>query len=434
MALGDFLLLALLLLALQFFFEYPQAPLLPEAVPAVYILFLLSLSVFQAFLNYIFELYGPPKRLRDLWPNILASNLALFLWLSLFAYFTKFPLGRDVLIGAFLGQGLLLFFSRKLYFSFFWGKNSPIEKLSCLIIGQGETIQRLRAEPLLLVDHELFPATSAQEANKLLAERSFERIVIDPEASEMQDPELTRRLTYLCFHGSEVIEALSFYERLTRRVAIELVPESWLLFTRNSSQLNRQLLLRSKRLFDLGLCLLLAPFALPLIAIGAIIAKLSSPGPAFFTQRRVGLAGGVFTIYKLRTMSEASPEDKTSITWEKPPQQRINAIGKFLRSTRLDELPQLLNIFQGEMSFIGPRPERPEIVQELQASIPFYDLRHSLAPGVSGWAQVNEPFASPADSLGKLERDLYYIRHLSVLLELQIILKTLRVILFRRGH
>jgi exopolysaccharide biosynthesis polyprenyl glycosylphosphotransferase len=174
--------------------------------------------------------------------------------------------------------------------------------------------------------------------------------------------------------------------------------------------------------------------ALPWMALIAIAIKLESRGPIVFRQTRLGESGCVFVIYKFRSMRQDA-EQETGPQWAAAADPRVTRVGRILRRTRLDELPQLFNVLIGDMSFIGPRPERPEFVAELEKHLPFYRARLSVKPGITGWAQVRYPYgASVGDALEKLQYDLYYIKNLSLFLDLLILLNTIQVVLFARGR
>jgi lipopolysaccharide/colanic/teichoic acid biosynthesis glycosyltransferase len=193
----------------------------------------------------------------------------------------------------------------------------------------------------------------------------------------------------------------------------------------------RHTLRRLKRGCDILLSVAALIFFWPLLMLCAIAIRLDSPGPIIFRQARVGWRGKTFTIFKLRTMrndSELGPR------WAEVNDARVTRVGRVLRLTHIDELPQLINVLRGEMSFVGPRPERPEFVEKLNRQIPNYDVRHFLLPGITGWAQVNFRYgASVADARKKLEFDLYYVMNASLILDLLIVLKTVRVVLLMRG-
>lgn len=180
-----------------------------------------------------------------------------------------------------------------------------------------------------------------------------------------------------------------------------------------------------KRTMDLLISVLLLPIVLPIIFISCLLTRLTSRGPAIFTQQRIGLNGKIFTIYKLRTMIY-NPEGHQEHTVRGD--KRITKFGKFFRKTKIDELPQLWNVLKGEMSLIGPRPEREDIVEQYAVQNNFYRIRHIIKPGITGWAQVNNPTATPEETIEKLEYDLFYINHLSVRLEFQILLRTIGVV------
>ncbi len=180
-----------------------------------------------------------------------------------------------------------------------------------------------------------------------------------------------------------------------------------------------------KRVMDIVICILLLPIAVPLMLIGLVLMYITSKGPAIFTQKRVGLDGRIFTIYKIRTMTHCSSGyiDHTVAN-----DCRITKIGSVLRKTKIDELPQIFNVLIGDMSLIGPRPERTEIVEKCSQQSNYYQYRHVVRPGITGWAQVNNPVATPEENLQKLEYDLYYINNYSLKLEVQILMRTVGVV------
>jgi lipopolysaccharide/colanic/teichoic acid biosynthesis glycosyltransferase len=174
--------------------------------------------------------------------------------------------------------------------------------------------------------------------------------------------------------------------------------------------------------------------ASPVLLLLAILVKVTSPGPVFYHQRRVGLRGQIFTVHKLRSM-RTDAEATTGPVWaSKAGDSRVTSIGPLLRRSRLDELPQLWNVLKGDMSFVGPRPERPEFVTDLTHQIPYYGQRHVIRPGLTGWAQVRYTYgATVEDALEKLQYDLYYIKNLSVALDLYIMFETIKTVVLRRG-
>lgn len=232
--------------------------------------------------------------------------------------------------------------------------------------------------------------------------------------------------------GVHVNEISTFLERETGRVDLDSVNPSWLIFSDGFSS-GRMLSSLFKRLFDLTASLVLLVLSLPLIAIGALAVKLDSKGPAFYRQRRVGLYGQGFDIIKLRSM-RLDAEVAGQAVWAEKDDPRITRTGRILRMLRIDELPQCWSVLKGEMSFVGPRPERPQFVDDLEQKLPYYAERHMVKPGITGWAQVNYPYgASIEDSRQKLEYDLYYAKNYSPFLDLLILLQTLRVVIWPEG-
>ncbi len=232
--------------------------------------------------------------------------------------------------------------------------------------------------------------------------------------------------------GVHVNEISTFLERETGRVDLDSVSPSWLIFSDGFSS-GRMLSSMFKRLFDISASLLLLILALPLILLGALAVKLDSKGPAFYRQRRVGLYGTGFDIIKLRSM-RIDAEVAGQAVWAEKDDPRITRVGRFLRKTRIDELPQCWSVLKGEMSFVGPRPERPQFVEDLEQKLNYYAERHMVKPGITGWAQINYPYgASIEDARQKLEYDLYYAKNYSPFLDLLILLQTLRVVIFPEG-
>jgi len=225
----------------------------------------------------------------------------------------------------------------------------------------------------------------------------------------------------------------SVYEEYTGKIALENLRPSWLIFSTGFRK--TRLWLITKRACDIVAAVCGLVLSLPLAALTALLVKLDSPAdPVFYHQERVGLNGATFTIHKFRTM-RSDAEARTGPVWSAGDSDpRITRVGHFLRKTRLDEVPQLWNVLRGDMSLVGPRPERPQFVEQLTRQIPFYGQRHVVKPGVTGWAQVRYTYgASVEDALEKMQYDLYYVKHLSLRFDLLIALETVKIILLRRG-
>jgi exopolysaccharide biosynthesis polyprenyl glycosylphosphotransferase len=232
--------------------------------------------------------------------------------------------------------------------------------------------------------------------------------------------------------GVPVDHLASAYERYTGKIALAALRPSWLIFSPGFRY--TRLLAAAKRTLDVGAAGIGLLIGLPLAAIVAVAVKLTSPGPVFYSQRRVGQNGRLFTIHKFRSM-RVDAELATGAVWATPSDPRLTPIGQFLRSTRLDELPQLWNVLRNDMSLVGPRPERPEFVSRLERDVPFYSQRHLVKPGLTGWAQISYSYgASVDDALQKLQYDLYYLKHMSVVFDVFILVATLRTIWLRSGR
>lgn len=232
--------------------------------------------------------------------------------------------------------------------------------------------------------------------------------------------------------GVHVNEISSFLERETGRVDLQSVNPSWLIFSDGFSS-GRMLSSIFKRLFDIGASALLLTLTAPIIILMAIAIKLESKGPAFYRQRRVGLYGVGFDCLKLRSMRQDAEVGGQAV-WAEKDDPRITRIGRFIRKVRIDELPQTWSVLKGEMSFVGPRPERPQFVEDLEQQLDYYAERHMVKPGITGWAQINYPYgASIEDSRQKLEYDLYYAKNYSPFLDVLILLQTIRVVLWPEG-
>lgn len=232
--------------------------------------------------------------------------------------------------------------------------------------------------------------------------------------------------------GVQVHEISTFLEKQTGRIDLNSVSPSWLIFSDGFAS-GRMLSSIAKRSFDIVASLLLLVLTLPVVAVTALLIKLESPGPAFYRQRRVGLYNQPFDILKLRSMREDAEAGGKAV-WAAEADPRVTRIGRFIRKVRIDELPQTWTVLKGEMSFVGPRPERPQFVGDLEQQLPFYAERHMVKPGITGWAQINYPYgASIEDARHKLEYDLYYAKNYSPFLDLLILLQTLRVVLWPSG-
>jgi exopolysaccharide biosynthesis polyprenyl glycosylphosphotransferase len=226
-------------------------------------------------------------------------------------------------------------------------------------------------------------------------------------------------------------ECSSFYERVTGKVNLDMLRPSWLIFNGRSRDTKLKMFLREighRCLGVIGLVL-----SLPIALLTIVLIKLDSKGEIFYRQERVGKNGHIFEVLKFRSMKTDAEANGTPV-WATSDDDRTTRVGKVIRKIRVDEIPQFWNIIKGEMSFVGPRPERPHFVSQLAEEIPFYEHRHLVAPGLTGWAQVKYPYgASVEDARQKLQYDLYYIKNQSLMLDIIIVFATVRTVLFGRG-
>jgi len=285
-----------------------------------------------------------------------------------------------------------------------WNRTLPRQQLRSISLGQALDV----APPVVLA---IPPAVQRDPRNGALMQALRDR---DPRETVITTP-------------------IAIFERQLERLPPRLLPEPWLEFDElpwnRMFSLERQL----KRAADLVLAVCLLTLSSPLMAVVALLIWLDDRGPVFYVQDRTGWLGQVFSLYKLRTM-RVSPDDAPA-QWTIPDDQRITRVGAWLRRLRLDELPQLINVLSGDMSLIGPRPERPELEHQLEQQIPHYRKRHWMRPGLSGWAQVSAPYAaSVEDSQLKLSYDLYYLKHFSTWLDLVILLRTIKTVLKAGGR
>jgi exopolysaccharide biosynthesis polyprenyl glycosylphosphotransferase len=231
--------------------------------------------------------------------------------------------------------------------------------------------------------------------------------------------------------GVQVQEGNDVYEAMTGKVPIESIRLGWLLFS--SGYFASRFFLIYKRAASVMVSIIGLLLTAPLIPFAVLVIKLTSPGPVLYQQKRVGRGGEVFYCYKIRTM-KADAEADTGPTWALDDDPRITKVGKFMRQMRIDEIPQLWNVLKGDMSLVGPRPERPEFVEGLSREIPYYYLRHSIRPGITGWAQIRYRYGNSVDDAKeKLRYDLFYIKNMSAGLDLLIFFNTIKIILLGRG-
>ena len=270
---------------------------------------------------------------------------------------------------------------------------------------------------------------SAGDIESLASRCNLSRIVVALEDRRGVLP--TRELVTLRVRGLQIDDATTALSALTGRVSLRAVKPSWFVFSEgfHRSKWNEVL----KRSLDLAAGMIGLVLSTPLMLLVMIAVRLDSKGPVIYRQTRVGRRNKPFELLKFRSM-RVDAEEETGAKWASKNDPRVTSIGRFLRTYRLDELPQFLNVIHGDMSFVGPRPERPEFVEQLREQIPYYDERHSARPGITGWAQVSYPYGSSVeDAAHKLEYDLFYLKNMSLMFDLAIIFQTIRIVISGRG-
>ena len=406
----------------------------------------LSLFVFMVvFSSYLAELYNFDKHSgkKEILLRVLFSLVICFLLLSSLFYFADVTFSRRMLIESLVFLGIF-------QFSWHLGYQALLNCIGLakkvLVLGTGPLAQTIGNTVASTNHHHVFggyinlaPEQVRVPSNAIVSngvglaetvkrERAHKLVV---SLSERRGVFPLREVLDCKFSGIEVIDAPTFYEEITGKLLIENLTPSSFIFS-DGYRLNSSMRLY-KRVFDLILSLMGGLISLPLLPLLALIIKIDSRGSVFYRQVRVGEREKNFIIYKFRTMHE-NAEGETGVVWAKNKDSRITKVGKILRKTRLDEIPQLYNVLKGDMSFIGPRPERPEFVKDLIKHIPFYSQRHFVKPGLTGWAQIRYPYgASVKDALEKLRYDMYYIKKISIFFDMLIILETIKVVLFGRG-
>jgi sugar transferase (PEP-CTERM system associated) len=406
-------------------------------VPIVTLPIMLGVGVYQS---------EAIKDLKVFFIRMCTGLIATFFILSAIAYlFPVLPLWRSILV---MTLGVSAFSTLLVHWLFVIGAKENFLARKVILLGAGKASFELKSKAektpesgLHIVSTIALPGQKTSEPEAVYFSDvgglsayahglECDLIVVGESSSDIKLP--VDELVACKLSGIEVIDRFTFFEEVSGYVDLDSVKSDWIVFAegfKGANLIERML----KRSLDLFVSLVLLLLASPILLIAMVAVKLTSRGPIFYRQERVGQSGKTFDMLKLRTMRiDAEKDGAPQFAKEKDP--RITQVGTFLRRTRIDEIPQVLNVLNGDMSFVGPRPERPYFVSQLEAEVPFYRDRHCLKPGITGWAQIRYPYgASFEDSRRKLEYDLYYIKNYSLFLDLLIILQTVRVILFPQG-
>lgn len=413
---------------------------------------LLLLAVNITVFGTIFELYDLKKssKLETVTSSIFLTTSTTVLFYLLTPYLTpSLPENRIQILYFYLAIVVSLFIWRIIYINFI---STPRFYKNVLLIGEISTIEIIvdafrKSDPNYNIIGFVNCETTHEDSVKYngiqeympdqihdaIKYENISEIVVASYNSETITQRIYTDLILLLESGFPIKEYTQVYEEMSYRIPVQFVGKDFYKYFPFSRNNKNKLYLAHRRVFDVLLSLIGILFSLlflPIVLIGNLI---GNRGPLFYTQERVGKNGKPFKIYKYRSMVINAEENGAS--WAKKNDTRITAFGRFLRVSRLDELPQFINILKGEMSIIGPRPERPMFVRELSQIIPFYETRHIIKPGLTGWAQVKARYGSTVDdSLIKLQYDLYYIKRRSFFLDFSIILKTLSTVIFFRGQ
>ena len=367
--------------------------------------------IFQAFLSYLGAQYVLPRR-----PMVLGS---VFLLIAL-------PMLRTALSGALasaIAGDRVLFLGASPVSRQIAERIRDRPELSMVVSGFLEDPAHREGLP---EEDWLGPIESLRD---IVREKRIEHIVVGMQERRQRMP--VYELLDLGFAGVRIDEAATMFEQVFQRVCTAQIRPSQLIFTRELGP--RPYTVQLQSIYSWGVAFALLVISGPIMIVTAILIKLTSPGPVVYSQVRVGKGGAPFTIHKFRSMRNDA-EAKTGAVWAQKNDPRVTPLGRFLRKSRIDELPQLLNVLRGEMAFVGPRPERPEFVEMLAKQIPFYPQRHVVKPGITGWAQINHKYGDTIeDTVQKLEYDLYYIKNLSLTLDFVIMFHTAKVMLLSRG-
>jgi len=426
---------------IRFGSSFDISSLFSQKLPGVVTFILVTL-----FSSYFSELYDRERVLNHIELGLRISvvlTLSFFTMTVIFYLVPSILLGRGVLlVGLLFFGGLQFIHHRLIQFSRFY----PLLAKRVMVLGVGPLAKSMEKliltspgnytfagfinplNELALVGEGEVVGTLDQLSDAIKREKAQKLVV---SLTERRGVMPVKDILSCKLGGLEVVDAVSFYEQMTGKLLIENIQPSWFIFS-NGFRVTTLMRLQ-KRVFDIIFSTIGIICAAPIFPVVALMVKLDSPGPVFFKQTRVGDREKEFQVLKFRTMRQDA-EKATGAVWAQQNDPRVTRIGKFLRKSRLDEIPQLINVLTGDMSFVGPRPERPEFVQKLTEIIPYYSKRHFVKPGVTGWAQIKYPYgASAEDALEKLRYDLYYIKNYSLLLDFQILVETIKVVLFSRG-
>jgi sugar transferase (PEP-CTERM system associated) len=392
--------------------------------------------------SHLFDLYEPDRwsARGELYFRLLLVPGILALAIAVLAYvFPRVLMGNNSVVLGLLLVTIALFGWRMMYA---WLAQQPYLRERVYVLGMGERAQRLinglrtRSELGVEVagwsgnvEGAMTREAIAAHLMELMRGHGVHRVIVAMDDRRGTLPVMD--MLQLRLNGIKIEEATSWLEKISGRIEVDNLYPSWLIFAEGFRFSASFMLLR--RIIAIAASGVLLLLVLPVIPFVILAIKLDSRGQVLYRQKRVGLGGKIFYCYKFRTMREDAEAD-TGATWALDDDPRITKVGQFLRTSRLDEIPQLWCVLKGDMSFVGPRPERPEFVEMLTQEIPFYGVRNAVRPGITGWAQVRYKYGNTiADAKEKLQYDLYYIKNMSLGLDVMIMFQTIKIVLLGRG-
>ena len=403
---------------------------------------LLALTFIVLLFSHWLDLYNPSS-VTEKWEQtfrlLLVLGLVALALALIISFFPRSVPRRDSSLVGLIILAFALFGWRSVYA---WLSQQPYLREKVYVLGTGERAQRLvqglRTRSELGVEVVGWTGTMegaftleavAGHLTELTNQHNVHRVIVAMPDRRGTIP--VQQLLLLRLNGVKIEEATSWLEKMSGRIEVEQLYPSWLIFAEGFRFSNGLMVLR--RVFSIIMSALLLLIVSPLIPFVILAIKLDSPGPVLYRQKRVGLGGSTFFCYKFRTMRQDAEADKGA-TWATDDDPRITRVGRFLRSSRLDEIPQLWCVLKGDMGFVGPRPERPEFVQWLTKEIPYYPVRNVVRPGITGWAQVRYKYGNTLeDAKEKLQYDLFYIKNASLGLDLLIMFQTIKIVILGRG-
>ena len=415
-------------LYLTLLIRYRQIP-VPAEIWITHNLPFFFIHILWLFIFYISGLYeirnfSSYKKILEIVGKNMAIGGALAVLIFYIVPALKITPKLNLLTDVIIVSGLLVLWRR-----FLWSLPTKIFKTKIIFLGNDNETRKLfeilRENTHLGYEPYLLTGTGEPDFSNLIKKTGARLIIASRET--MRSEEGVKKLYEAVSMGITIVNFSSFYEKLVEKIPLYVTGEEW--FLENITEINKKAFEKIKKGLDIIMTILLAIPTLMLFPLIAVLSKLESSDKILVRQDRIGKNGKIFTLIKFRTMYTVSEPDGKA-KWTEKKDKRITRFGKILRKTSIDELPQIWNVLKGDMSFIGPRPERPEFVEQLQKEIPHYGIRHLVKPGLSGWAQIKFPYgASMEDAKEKLRYDIYYVKNRSIILDLAIVAKTIGAVI-----